>query len=465
MALPGKPRERIDVPKTDRKIKFGLFMRPGGNHIAAWRLPDAPKDPHNNLEHIIDVAKTAERGLFDMLFWADTVGVEGDDPSALSRLARVAYIEPFTMLSALAMVTEHIGLVCTGTTTYEEPYNLARRFASLDKLSGGRAGWNLVTSASNVEAPNFGRDRHMPKAERYRRATEFADVVLGLWRSWDEDAFIQDKAAGRFFSPERMHVLNHVGEYFKVRGPLNVSRSEQGEPVLVQAGASDDGRNLAATKAEVIFTATNTIDEARAFYADVKERVAKAGRNPDDVKIMPGFSVLAAPTEAEAKAQLEQLQALIHPEVGLRHLSTYIHFDLRGYDVDGPLPEMPEDDLTISRRNILVDLAKRENLTIRQLYERISISRGHYNIVGSVQQAADVMEEWFTTGAADGFNLVPPTKPASLRSFVDLVVPELQRRGLYRTAYEGKTLRENLGLPRPVLKSATSEEPARMPAE
>ena len=431
-----------------RQMKLGMFMRPAGHHIAAWRLPEAPSSPGNNLAHNMEVAQIAERGLFDMLFWADSVGVWGGDKEALSRLCRVAWIEPMTLLAAFATVTKNIGLVCTGTTTYEEPYNLARRFASLDVMSGGRVGWNLVTSANQAEGPNFGRDNHMPKADRYRRAGEFAEVVLGLWRSWDDDAFVEDKEAGLFFDPEKLHILNHEGEHFRVRGPLNVPRSAQGHPVMVQAGASEDGRNHAAATAEVIFAATPTIEAAREYYADVKSRVANKGRNPDHVKIMPGVAALVGRTEAEAAEQYERLQSLIHPQVGVRQLSNYIGHDLSPYPI-GPLPEIPRTDVSNSRVDLLVDMAARDNLTIRQLYEKIAGGRGHLTIQGSPTQIADQLEDWFTTGAADGFNLLPPTLPGSLNDFIALVIPELQRRGLFRTAYEGTTLRENLGLPRP----------------
>ena len=449
-----------------RQMKLGMFMRPGGHHIAAWRLPETPRDPGNNLAHNLEVAQLAERGLFDMLFWADSVGVWGGDKAALSRLCRVAWIEPMTLLAAFAVVTKHIGLVCTATTTYDEPYHVARRFASLDVMSGGRAGWNLVTSASEAEAPNFGRDRHVAKDERYKRGREFAEVVLGLWKSWDDDAFVLDKEDGLFFDPEKLHVLNHVGEHFRVRGPLNVPRSAQGHPVMVQAGASEDGRNLAAETAEVIFAATPTIEAGRAFYSDIKARVAKFGRNPDHVKIMPGVSALVGRTEDEAQQKFDRLQSLIHPQVGVRQLTNYIGYDLSAFPIDGPLPPIPKSDISNSRVDLLVDMAKRDNLTIRQLYERIAGGRGHFTLHGSPKQIADTLEEWFTTGAADGFNFLPPTLPGSLDDFIELVIPELQRRGLYRTAYEGTTLRENLGLPRPEDGSVRQPEKAmeRQPA-
>jgi FMN-dependent oxidoreductase (nitrilotriacetate monooxygenase family) len=444
-----------------RQIKLGMFMRAPGHHIAAWRLPESPRHPGNSLADNIAWAQLAERGLFDMLFWADSVGVWGGGKAELSRLCRVAWIEPFSLLAAFAAVTRNIGLVCTSTTTYDEPYHVARRFASLDVMSGGRAGWNLVTSASEAEAPNFGRDRHVAKVDRYGRAREFAEVVLGLWRSWDDDAFVEDKEAGLFFDPDRLHVLDHVGEHFRVRGPLNVPRSPQGHPVMVQAGASEDGRNLAAATAEVIFAATPTIELGRAFYSDIKSRVDRLGRDPDHVKIMPGVLAFVGRTSDEAREKFDRLQSLIHPQVGVRQLSNYIGYDLAPFPIDGPLPPIPKSDISNTRVDLLVEMARRDDLTIRQLYEKIAGGRGHFTLVGSYEEVADTLEQWFTTGAADGFNYLPPALPGSLMDFNELVIPELQRRGLFRTAYEGTTLRANLGLPHPPDNAALARAAAR----
>jgi alkanesulfonate monooxygenase len=438
-------------------MKLGMFMREAGHHIAAWRTPDAPKSPGNNVAHMVGLAQLAEKGLFDMLFWADSAGIWGGDKAELSRMCRTAWIEPFTMLAGLSMVTKHIGLTCTMTSTYTEPFNVARHFMSLDVMSGGRAAWNLVTSANQAEAQNFSREAHLAKSDRYRRAREYADVVLGLWRSWDDDAFVEDKEEGLFFDPEKLHLLNHEGENFKVRGPLNVPRSPQGHPVLIQAGASDEGRELAAATAEVIFVATPTIDEARAYYSDVKARVARLGRDPDHVKIMPGAGIMVGRTDAEAEEKFDRLQKLIHPQVGVRQLSNYVSYDLSRFPVDGPLPPIPTNEISNSRVELLVEMAKRDNLSIRQLYEAISGSRGHMTLRGSVKTVADTLEEWFTTGAADGFNILFPTLPGSLNDFIELVIPELQRRGLFRTAYEGTTLRENLGLPYPTDRSTVTQ--------
>ncbi len=437
------------MSRSQRKIKLGAFLRPAGHHIAAWRHPDAQADGGVNFRHYVKVAQMAERGLFDMLFSADSATAITASPESLHRMAYVAWIDPYSLLAALAPMTSNIGLVCTSTTTYDEPYHVARKFASLDLISDGRAGWNLVTSANPNEAQNFGRDQHADKADRYRRAREFADVVLGLWESWDNDAFIRDKESGVFFDPEKLHTLNHVGEHFRVKGPLNVSRSPQGHPVIVQAGASDDGKALAAETAEVVFTAQPTIGGARAFYSDVKTRMGKFGRNPAHLKIMPGFFVTVGRTRGEAQEKYEQMQDLIHPQVGLALLSQRVGIDLRGYSPDGPLPELPENKVISSRAELASDMAKRENLTIRQLYQRFAGGRGHYTMTGSATDVADEMQEWFTTGAADGFNVMCPYFPGGLDDFVSLVVPELQRRALYRTRYEGTTLRDNLELPLP----------------
>lgn len=434
---------------SQRKIKLGAFLRPAGHHIAAWRHPDAQADGGVNFRHYVKVAQTAERGLFDMLFSADSATAITASPESLHRMSYVAWIDPYSLLAALAAVTSHIGLVCTSTTTYDEPYHVARKFASLDLISAGRAGWNLVTSANPNEAQNFGRDQHAEKSDRYLRAREFADVVLGLWESWDDDAFVRDKESGVFFDPDKMHTLNHVGRHFRVKGPLNVSRSPQGHPVIVQAGASDDGKELAAETAEVVFTAQPTVAGARAFYSDVKARMGKHGRNPNHLKVMPGFFVTVGGTRDEARDKFDQMQDLIHPQVGLALLSQRVGVDLRGYPPDGPLPELPDNKVISSRAELMSDMAKRENLSIRQLYQRIAGGRGHYTMTGTAADVADEMQEWFTTGAADGFNVMCPYFPGGLDDFVSLVVPELQRRGLYRERYEGTMLRDNLELPKP----------------
>ena len=430
-----------------RQLKLGAFLWPTGHHIGAWRHPDAPADAGVNFQHFVEVARIAERGLFDMLFFADQAAIFQDSRENLSRTAYLTRIEPFSLLSALATTTQHIGLVCTATTTYDEPYHIARRFASLDLISGGRSGWNVVTSANPAEAQNFNREAHVEHDERYRRAWEFVDVVKGLWDSWDDDAFVRDKNSGQYLDPDKMHVLDHAGKYFRVRGPLNVSRSRQGQPVIVQAGSSEAGKGLASGVADVIFTAHQTLANAQAFYNDVKARAEKHGRNPDHVKVMPGVFITVGRTEQEAREKYELLQSLIDPKIALTHLSTFIKFDLSGYPLDGPVPDLPESATVSSRPAMLLRFAREENLTIQQLAMHIAGSRGHWNLIGAAEQIADQLEEWFTKGGADGFNYMPPLLPGSLDDFATLVVPELQRRGLFRTQYEGRTLRDNLGLP------------------
>ena len=433
-------------------LRLGAFLYPTGHHIAAWLHPVAQADAGSNFAHYVELAQLAERGKFDLIFMADGVGTRGTDIEALSRTATryVAQFEPITLLSALAAVTRNIGFVATASTSYNEPYHIARKFASLDHISGGRAGWNLVTSSSEHEAHNFGRDEHYAHGERYERAEEFADVVTGLWDTWEEGAFPRDKQSGLYFDPEKQHVLNHKGKFFKVRGPLNVARSPQGHPVLVQAGSSEPGKELAARTAEVVFTAHQTFEDARTFYADLKGRLRKYGRHADDLKVMPGIFPVVGRTIAEAEEKFEQIQELIHPVVGLALLSGMTGgVDLSAYPLDGPVPALPETNASKSRQRLLLDLAHRENLTIRQLYLRIAGARGHRQIVGTPAQIADEMQHWFTGGAADGFNIMPPHLPVGLRDFVDLVLPELRRRGLFRNEYEGTTLRQNLGLRTP----------------
>jgi FMN-dependent oxidoreductase (nitrilotriacetate monooxygenase family) len=439
------------------QLRLGAFLYPSGHHIAAWRHPEAQADAGINFRHYVRLAQAAEAAKFDLVFLADGVGTRGDNVEFLSRTAHsyVAQFEPITLLSALAAVTEHVGLVATASTSFNEPYHIARKFASLDHISGGRAGWNLVTSSNEHEAKNFNRDKHFDHAERYERAIEFAEVVGGLWDSWDDDAFLRDKAQGRFFDPERRHVLDHKGRFFQVKGPLNVARSPQGHPVVVQAGSSEAGRDLAARTAEVIFTAQQTLEDAIDFYSDVKGRLVQYGRHPDDLKIMPGVFPIVGRSESEAREKFEQLQALIDPKVGLALVSGLTGgFDLSGYPLDGPIPELPETNASKSRQLLTIELARRENLTIRQLYLRVAGARGHWQLVGTPAQIVDQLEERFVKGGADGYNVMPPVLPAGLDDFVELVIPELRRRGLFRSEYEGRTLRDNLGLRRPVNRHA-----------
>jgi alkanesulfonate monooxygenase len=453
---------------TQRQLKLGAFIQATGHHIAAWRHPGSQADSGTNIDHYQEVAQTAERGKFDMVFLADSVGIQehGDD-QALSRYGRIAYFEPVTLFSALAATTKHIGFVSTASTTYEEPYLLARKFASLDHISKGRAAWNVVTTGNENAAGNFGKEAHPAHPLRYERAEEFLDVVKGLWDSFEDDAFLRHKASGVYLDPRKLHTLNHKGKHFSVTGPLNISRPPQGYPVIVQAGASDAGRELAARTSEVIFTAWQTLEEAQAFYRDVKGRMARYGRHPDELKIMPGISPVVGKTQEEAEAKFRALQDLIHPSVGLGILERFFPgVDLAKYDLDGPPPPFAQStNGNTSRLALVSELAQRDKLSLRQIYERLAGARGHRVVVGSPRKVADEIESWFRNEGADGFNVMPPVLPESLNDFVELVIPELRRRGLFRTEYEGKTLRENLGLARPVnqfaaLREATSSTAA-----
>jgi alkanesulfonate monooxygenase len=368
--------------------------------------------------------------------------------SGLKRSATVTSFDPLTLLPALAVLTERIGLIATASTTYNDAFHVARKFASLDHISNGRAAWNVVTSANPMEARNFGLEEHVDHAVRYRRAREFYDVVTGLWDSWADDAFIRDVEAGVFFDPERMHVLDHEGEFLRVRGPLNVARPVQGWPVIVQAGASEAGKQLAAETAEMIFGAAGGLGGARAFYADVKGRMDRLGRNRDHLKVLPGALVVVGDTVEEAQAKRLHLDSLVHYDSAIASLSVNLGCDASGFDPDGPLPPIPESNASKSGRDRLVELAAREALTVRQLAQRVGGFAG-LAFVGTPATIADEMEEWLMTGACDGFNIMFPYLPAGLDDMVDRVVPELQRRGLFRTEYAGTTLREHLGLPRP----------------
>ena len=432
-----------------RQLRLGAFMRPVSIHTSAWRYPGAFPDANFNFAHLKRFAQKLEQGRFDAFFMADHLAVMNMPMDALIRSATVTSFDPLTLLPALAAVTEHIGLIATASTTYNEPYHVARKFASLDHISGGRAGWNLVTSANPAEALNFGFDEHMAHGERYHRAREFFDVVTGLWDSWADDAFVRDVAAGVFFDPAKLHVLDHKGEHLRVRGPLNIARPIQGWPVIVQAGASEAGRQIAAETAEAVFSGIDNIAGARAFYADVKSRMERLGRHRDHMKILPGAFVVVGDTVAEARAKKRLLDSLVHPASAIASLSVRLGHDVSGFDLDGPLPDIPESNASKSGRERLVALARAEGLTVRQLAQYVGGAFGTLEMIGTPASIADQMEEWLATEACDGFNVMFPYLPEGLDDFVDRVVPELQRRGLFRREYEGRTLRENLGLPRP----------------
>ncbi|MDB5712949.1 MAG: class flavin-dependent oxidoreductase [Sphingomonadales bacterium] len=435
-----------------RKLRLGAFLQATGHHVSAWLHPDTQADAGLNLQHYKEIVQTAERGKFDLVFVADSPGGYADfkDEASFRQNAKAAHFEPVTLWSALSQVTTNIGFVATSTTTYEDPYTTARKFASLDWISGGRAAWNVVTTGADVSA-NFSQSEHLEHSKRYERAEEYIDVVKGLWDSYEDDAFVRDRKVGVYLDTEKYHLLNHVGANFQVRGPLNIGRPPQGYPVIVQAGASEPGRELAARTAEVIFTANLIFEDGQEFYGDVKSRLAKYGRRSEDLLVMPGIFPVLGGTEAEAAANYEQLQSYVQPEVAWGILRRhYQGADLSGYSLDDIAPPLPtETNGSKSRLKLVTDLIARDRPTLRQLYRQVSTARGHLTSVGTPEQIADIIQRWFEHGAADGFNIMPPILPTGLSDFVDQVVPILQRRGIFREEYEGTTLRANLGLRRP----------------
>src|SRR5437762_4079403 len=433
---------------SKRQLRLGAFMRPVSIHTAAWRYPGGTPDANFNLKALIRFAQKLEEGRFDAWFMADHLAVLNMPMAALKRSATVTSFDPLTLLPVLSQHTRHLGLIATASTTFEPAYTIARRFASLDHISEGRAGWNLVTTSNPDAALNFGMDEQMEHAERYARAREFFDVVTGLWDSWADDAFIRDVEQGIYFDPAKLHVLNHKGKYLSVHGPLNIARPIQGWPVIVQAGASDDGRQLAAETAEMVFTALPDLAAGRAFYADVKGRAEKAGRSRDHLKIMPACFVVVGDSVEEARAKRAKLDSLVHYANAIGSLSIALGHDASKFDPDGPLPDIPESNASKSGQQRAIDLAKRENLIVRQLAQRLG---GHSGLamLGTPVTIADEMDEWLMTEGSNGFTIQFPYLPGGLDDFVDRVVPELQRRGIFRREYEGKTLRDNLELPRP----------------
>lgn len=433
---------------SPRQLRLGAFMRPVSIHTAAWRYPGSFPDANFNLAHLKRFIQKLEHGKFDAFFMADHLAVMNMPINALKRSHTVTSFEPFTLLAALAGATERIGLVATASTTYDEPYHVARRFASLDHISGGRAGWNVVTTGNPETALNFGRDDHMEHSDRYKRAREFFDVVTGLWDSFADDAFVRDVESGLYFDPAKMHTLNHKGQFLSVKGPLNIARPPQGWPVIVQAGASESGKQLAAETAEAVFTGGGTLSQAQALYEDIKGRMDKLGRDREHLKILPGAFVVVGDTVAEAQKKRDVLDGLVHYESAIAGLSVILGTDASKFDPDGPLPPIPESNASKSARDRMVEYAATHKVTVRQLAQRVG-GYGGLSFVGTPVTIADQMEEWLTTYASDGFNIMFPFLPQGLDDFVDKVVPELQRRGIFRKDYEGRTLRENLGLPRP----------------
>jgi FMN-dependent oxidoreductase (nitrilotriacetate monooxygenase family) len=441
-----------------QEMKLGFFFAPTGHHTGSWRHPDAQADAGVNFQHYVETAQKAEAAKFDMMFLADSLAVREGDPDAIRRTAvHIANIDPVSAVTALAAVTKRIGLVATASTSYSYPYQLARQFASLDHISHGRAGWNIVTSTQHAEARNFGREFHFDHDERYERAREFTSVVLGLWDSWDDDAFVRDKASGIYSDLSKVHPLNHKGRHFSVKGPLNVPRSPQGYPVLIQAGVSEEGRGFAAELAEVVFTSHLAIEPAQAYYRNLQNEVAARGRPPSAVKMMPGLIPVIGRTDAEATEKLDFLNSLTDVVVARDFLSMLLRTDMSKFPLDEPVPDLEPPQLASGSFHNWINLAKKESLTVRQLALRAA--RGRVNVIsGSCTYIADYMEEWVTKGACDGFNIMPPYIPGAFDDFVTLVVPELQRRGLFRREYEGTTLRENLGLARPACRHARTAE-------
>lgn len=442
----------------DGKMRLAALVHPTGAHPASWLHPETKPNAANDIGSYTNAVRAAEAGKFDLFFIADTPAARTDNLHAWSRFPMfMNCFEPVSLLSSLVASTSHIGLGGTVSTSFTEPYNVARMFASLDHLSAGRAAWNVVTSANDYAARNFGLSKLPEHGRRYQRAREFVEVVKELWDTWEDDAFIFDRESGVYFDPTKQHPVHHEGEFFTVHGALNIARSPQGRPVIIQAGASDTGRDLAAETAEIVFASDVTLESGQKFYRDVKGRMSKFGRHPNELKILAGLTVIVGESQQEAEDKFATLQGLIHPDVGRMRISSDLETDLSDLPLDEPIPEdrIPKTaNLHKAYFDHIVDMIRREGLTLRQLYLRYE--RGRKTFAGNPKQVADVMEEWFAGGAADGFMLVFQTMPRGIEDFVRLVVPELQRRGLFRTEYEGRTLRENLGLARPANRHATS---------
>ncbi len=423
-------------------MHLGVFVLGTGNHSAGWRY-DGAATSNNQLPVIQEIARIAERGKFDLLFVSDGLVMNpGDHPSFLCRF------EPTTLISVLSAATTRIGLGATVSTSYSEPYNVARIFASIDHISGGRAAWNVVTSTQPMAALNFSRDDQMEHEHRYEVANEFVDVVKGLWDCWEDGAIVADKVTGQFIDASKVRPLNHMGRFFQVRGPINMARSPQGNPVIIQAGGSPSGLELAARTADVVFSVVQELASAKVAYADLKDRLAKYGRSPDQLCILPGVMPIVGHTDAEAKDKLSLLQSWLTPDNAVTLVSSRLGYDVSGFALDGPVPEPPVGQGTRTFSRVLYETARRENMTLRDLYNLTAAARGHWVLPGTPRSIADSLEQWFVEGAADGFNILPPYFPGAVDDFVDLVVPELQRRGLFRLDYEGTTLRDHFGLGR-----------------
>lgn len=427
---------------TTRRMHLGLFILGTGSHFAGWRYPGAT-DSFQDFAAVQEIGRIAERGRFDLIFMGDNLYA---DPAA--HPSYTLRLEPLTMLSALSVTTRHIGLGATASTTYGDPFSTARAFASLDHISGGRAAWNAVTTANATTAVNFGR-AHPDHALRYEIAEEFVSVVKGLWDCWADDALVANRETGLYIDPAKLRALDHDGPYFKVKGPLNIGRSPQGQPVILQAGGSAPGQRLAARTADVVFSVVQDFSEAAAQYAAFKAMLPGFGRRPDDVTMLPGVMPVVGRTDREAFDKLQTLQRFVGTTNALAMLSERFGTDLSGADLDGPVPDLGPSDAYHSFATVMLAKARRENMTLRDLYNLAAAARGHWVLCGSAETVADTLQHWFENGAADGFNVMPPYFPDGLTDFVDLVVPILQERGLFRADYEGTTLRDHLGLDRP----------------
>jgi FMN-dependent oxidoreductase (nitrilotriacetate monooxygenase family) len=432
-------------------MHLGVFVLGTGNHSAGWRYEGATTS-NCDWQVMQSIARTAERGKFDLFFISDSLAMDpGDHPSFVSRF------EPTTLIGALSAVTRHVGLGATVSTSFGEPFHVARAFASLDHISGGRAAWNVVTSTHDTAAFNFGKERLHGHDLRYEIASEFVDVVRGLWDCWEDEAVVADKKSGAFLDKSRIHSLNHKGRFYSVKGPLNIERSPQGHPIIIQAGGSPPGQELSARAADLVFSVVNGDPaSAKAAYSGLKERVIKYGRSPDALSILPGVMPIIGETDQEAREQLARLQSWLTSTNALTLVSQRLGHDISGYPLDGPVPEFPQTHRGQAFSKALFDMARREKMTLRDLYNVTAAARGHWVVCGTASRIADVFEEWFTGGMADGFVIMPAYFPTAFDDFVDRVVPQLQRRGLYRTAYSGVTLRDHLGLPRPPRNSQIS---------
>ncbi len=426
-----------------RQMHLGVYAVGSGNHIGGWRYPGATTSGED-LEAFKLIAASAERGKLDFMFVGDNLAFlfEGH-PGQMLRF------EPTTLMAALAGVTSHIGLIGTASTTYSHPFNIARQFASIDHISGGRVGWNVVTTTTTEAAANFGDEELAEHELRYERATEFVEVVLGLWDSWEDGARILNKDTGQYYDRSKVHVLDHKGKHFAVKGPLNVTRTPQGRPVIVQAGASPSGQQLAGRYAEVIFTVQLDKDESRKLYDNVKKVAVRSGRRPEDCNILPGLVPIVGSTDDEARAKLQKLMEYVDPNSAMRTMSLRFGHDMSQYPLDGPVPDLPTSNKAQTYQKVATSKAKRLGYKLRDIYNEIAVGRGYLMACGSPTTVADLMEGWFRDKAVDGFVLLPPHFPVALDDFVDLVIPELQERGLFRREYEGKTLRDHLGLLKP----------------